>query len=228
MARSELVRARQISIPVDGWSVPGELCIPEQSKGVVLFVHGTGSSHLSPRNQAVALTLQRHGFATVLFDLVLANEPDQRIHGFDIEHLTQRVVRAMDWVDGQPALSSLPLALYGASSGAAIAVEAAVKRCTRVMAVVSRGGRIDLAFEALASLRCPLLLLVGELDVDVLELNAWAESYLRTRHELRVIPGASHLFAEPGTLENAAEQTATWLDRELGQLGSVSIHTEDS
>lgn len=200
-----------------------ELSVPLGARGIVLFVHGSGSSHHSPRNQAVAATLQEHGFATLLFDLSLPAEQIEREPPFELSHLTQRVLRVIDWVDQKAALKDLPLMLYGSSSGAAVAVQASVASPRAPLAVVSRAGRVDLTFESLASMRCPLLLLVGELDVDVLELNAWAESYLRTRHELRVIPGASHLFTEPGTLALAAEESAAWLERELEQHAHQSI-----
>lgn len=213
----------QLTIPVNGGSVEAELSMPLGARAIVLFVHGSGSSHRSPRNQTVAATLQEHGFATLLFDLYLPAEQTVPEPPFDLSHLTQRVLQVIAWVGEKAALKDLPLTLYGSSSGAAVAVQASVVCARALLAVVSRAGRVDLAFESLASMRCPLLLLVGELDVDVLELNAWAESYLRTRHELRVIPGASHLFTEPGTLMLAAEESAAWLERELEQHEHQSI-----
>jgi len=217
-----------ITIPVDGGTVAAELAAPAGARGLVLFVHGSGSSHHSPRNKTVADTLQAHGFATLLFDLCTPGEQGGSEPRFDLGHLTQRVLRVIDWVDKQTTLQGLPLTLYGSSSGAAIAVLASVASSRVLLAVVSRAGRVDLAFKALATMRCPLLLQVGELDLDVLELNAWAESHLRTRHELQVIPGATHLFSEPGTLALAAEQSAAWLERELDVRQHQSFPADDT
>jgi putative phosphoribosyl transferase len=160
------------------------------------------------------------GFATLLFDLVSPAEAlaqgVRRSADVDIALLGQRVAAAIDWAGEQAVLMPLPLALYGSSTGAAAALQAAAARPHRVRAVVSRGGRPDLAFGALGLVRCPTLLIVGGHDVDVLELNQWAAAHLLAPHHLAVVPGASHLFEEPGTLQEAAQLTARWLAEHLG------------
>jgi len=209
-----------VEIPCGDLNLAGVLTMPERPRGVVLFAHGSGSSHLSLRNRYVGGVLVGAGFATLLFDLVSPAEAlaqgVRRSADVDIALLGQRVAAAIDWAGEQAVLMPLPLALYGSSTGAAAALQAAAARPHRVRAVVSRGGRPDLAFGALGLVRCPTLLIVGGHDVDVLELNQWAAAHLLAPHHLAVVPGASHLFEEPGTLQEAAQLTSRWLAEHLG------------
>jgi putative phosphoribosyl transferase len=210
-----------VAVPAGGEQLPGLLVLPPGPLGLVLFAHGSGSSRFSRRNQAVAAALQQAGLATLLFDLLSASEErrDQRDQSlrFDIPLLAERVTAAIDWASGEPELATLPVGLFGASTGAAAALMAAARRPERVRAVVSRGGRPDLALGALAQVRCPTLLLVGEADVDVLELNGWAADHLSRPHHLEVIAGAGHLFEEPGALEQVAAAARDWFRQALGE-----------
>lgn len=196
--------------------LPGVLAVPSAARALVLFAHGSGSSRLSPRNRQVAAMLQTHGLGTLLFDLLeppqkrrSVDEADRR-RVFDIPLLARRLTEAIDWAQAQHALTGLPVGLFGASTGAAAAINAAVACPEHVAALVSRGGRPDLAFNALAEVVCPTLLIVGAADLDVLELNMWAAAHLQARHQLEVVPGASHLFEEPGTLQQAADLARGW------------------
>ncbi|WIM94032.1 alpha/beta fold hydrolase [Actinoplanes oblitus] len=189
--------------------IDGDLTLAEHATGVVLFAHGSGSSRHSPRNQFVARQLTKRGFATLLADL-LAPEEDTRARRFDIGLLADRVVGLVDWLRVQPSTAGLPLGLFGASTGAAAALLAAVARPDSVRTVVSRGGRPDLAGPGLIEVRVPTLLIVGERDDDVLELNEEARNTMRAHAELRIVPGATHLFEEPGTLETVAEEAGEW------------------
>jgi putative phosphoribosyl transferase len=211
----------EVVVPAGGQQLPGMLVLPARAEGLVLFAHGSGSSRNSCRNQSVATTLQQAGLATLLFDLLSAEEErrDQQDHAlrFDIPLLAERVVAAIDWAHGEPELAALPLGLFGASTGAAAALIAAAQRPELVRAVVSRGGRPDLALGALGLVHCPTLLLVGELDMDVLELNNWAAARLQGPHRLQVIPGAGHLFEQPGTLEQVAAEASAWFGQTLGE-----------
>jgi putative phosphoribosyl transferase len=210
-----------VEVPAGGQTLPGLLVLPPQPLALVLFAHGSGSSRFSSRNQAVAAVLQQAGLATLLFDLLSAGEErrdqqDQSLR-FDIPLLAERVTAAIDWAHGEPELEALPIGLFGASTGAAAALMAAARRPELVRAVVSRGGRPDLALGAVAQVRCPTLLLVGELDVDVLELNGWAAAHLGGPHRLDVIAGAGHLFEEPGALEQVAASARDWFRQALGE-----------
>jgi pimeloyl-ACP methyl ester carboxylesterase len=192
----------------------GNLVVPQEPRGLVLFVHGSGSSRFSLRNRFVAQKLQEVGLATLLFDLL--SEAEERIdrrdasYRFDIPLLARRTVTVIDALDREAVLGALPLGLFGASTGAAAALIAAAERPRRVSAVVSRGGRPDLAAPSLQAVRCPTLLIVGGHDPEVLRLNREAAARLRTRQELTIVPGATHLFEEPGTLEQVAELAGTW------------------
>lgn len=200
-------------------TLPGELCIPEQASGLVLFVHGSGSSRHSPRNRAVAEELHRGRFATLLFDLLTPQEEEVDLetaqYRFDIRLLARRVIATTVWVRGMPPLRGLPVGYFGASTGAAAALVAASQLQELVGAVVSRGGRPDLAGDALASVRAPTLLIVGGSDVSVLDLNEQAYNRLTCEKKLRVIPGATHLFEEPGALERVARLARAWFRRHL-------------
>ncbi len=215
---------RQFDVVIDAAGMPleGILAVPEQAVGLVAFVHGSGSSRFSPRNQFVAQVLQEGGLATLLFDLLTVNEQmiDEQTAElrFDIPLLAERTTGAVDWLETQPVISQLPAGLFGASTGAAAALIAAAERPGTVRAVVSRGGRPDLAADALPRVEAPTLLIVGERDPVVLELNRRAAERMTAEHQVVVVPGASHLFEEPGTLEQAADLARQWF---LTKLQSV-------
>ena len=201
---------RKVLIPCGTAQLEGELALPEGATGVVLFAHGSGSSRLSPRNTRVARTLNRAGIGTLLFDLLTREEDRDYETRFDIELLTSRLLAATDWVAGDPACSGLKIGYFGASTGAAAALQAAAAR-RGTAAVVSRGGRPDLAgAPALEKVRAPTLLLVGGLDDVVIELNERAFAHLACVKNLVIVPGASHLFEEPGTLDEVAAHATQW------------------
>jgi putative phosphoribosyl transferase len=213
------VSPMEISIPLQkepakDQRLLGNLTQPEGARQLVLFVHGSGSSRWSPRNEMVAAQLQRQGIATLLVDLLTEQEAqqDELTHAlrFDIDLLTSRVLETIRWLKTQPATQQLAIGLYGASTGAAAALIAASALGTGVFAVVSRGGRPDLAGDSLLSVRSPTLLIVGGDDTDVLALNQQAFERLQCPKSLTVIPGATHLFEEPGTLERAAQAAVHW------------------
>lgn len=197
--------------------LPGILHVPSRARGVVAFAHGSGSSRLSPRNVHAADRLGEAGFATLLFDLLSEAEASDRRNVFDITLLGGRVTDAVDWIDAEPSCTALPLGLFGASTGAAAAIVAAAARTDRVRAVVSRGGRPDLAGEALARIQAPTLLIVGALDIEVLALNRRAMRQMSCPHALEVIAGAGHLFEEPGTLDAALDAASDWFISHLGE-----------
>lgn len=203
-------------IPAGPVTLEGMLEIPEHAVGLVLFAHGSGSSRLSPRNNTVAGVLRQAGVGTLLMDLLTPAEDRDYDRRFDIALLTQRLLDAARWVVSQPALHDLPLGFFGASTGAAAAIEAAAILGADARALVSRGGRPDLASqEALGTVQAPTLLLVGGLDNGVIELNQLAYDRLHCEKELVIVPGATHLFEEPGTLEEVARQAAEWFARHL-------------
>ncbi|MFD9895741.1 dienelactone hydrolase family protein [Amycolatopsis sp. NPDC059027] len=208
------------AIDTGATSVQGDLTVPADATGVVVFAHGSGSSRHSPRNQAVAKTLQDNKFATLLFDLLSRDEEAADAAGgqlrFDVGLLADRLVRAIDELARHDPVHGLPLGLFGASTGAAAALRAAAERPEVVRAVVSRGGRPDLAGPALAEVTSPVLLIVGARDRTVLRLNEEAAKHLAGPMELLVVPGATHLFEEPGTLERVAEAAASWFTGHLG------------
>lgn len=210
---------RPVQIPLDGEVLEGDLAVPAGPRGLVVFAHGSGSSRFSPRNRFVAERLQQVKFATLLLDLLTPEEEreDQRTGRlrFDIPLLTQRVLRAVSWAAVHPELGHLRVGLFGASTGAAAALRAAAAAPDRVAAVVSRGGRPDLALEALPGVQAPTLLIVGGADEPVLRLNQQAAALLACHHRLEVIPGAGHLFEEPGALEQVAQLAADWFARYL-------------
>jgi dienelactone hydrolase len=206
----------------EGW-LDGRLTIPAGARAIVLFAHGSGSSRHSPRNRRVAQELQRHGIATLLFDLLTVEEEQAealtRHLRFDIELLAGRLIAATDWARKHRRTRGLRIGYFGASSGAAAALVAAARRPGLVGAVVSRGGRPDLAGEALTHVQAPTLLLVGGRDVDLLESNREALDALRVEKRLDIVPGATHLFDEPGMLERVAYDAARWFACHLGGDG---------
>jgi dienelactone hydrolase len=192
---------------------------------MVLFVHGSGSGRLSPRNAAVAQQLRAAGLGTLLFDLLTEAEAADRRNVFDIDLLSERLLAATVWLSRQPEAAGLPLGYFGASTGAAAALQAAASSPLDIAAVVSRGGRPDLAGPALRRVRAPTLLLVGSRDSQVLDLNQGAIAQLTCFARLVVIPGASHLFEEPGTLEEAGRLAAAWFVRHFIPQPSVGSHS---
>ncbi|WP_159726396.1 dienelactone hydrolase family protein [Methylosinus sp. Ce-a6] len=207
----------EFEVAVGPRGLGASLAIPQDARGLVIFAHGSGSSRFSPRNGFVAAALREKGLATLLMDLLTEEEAQDRRNVFDIPLLAGRVVEAIDWAAAEPALGELPIGLFGASTGAAAALVAAAERPRRVRAIVSRGGRPDLAGDALTRVRAPTLLIVGGLDFEVLNLNRIALRRLPDAR-LDVTPGATHLFEEPGTLEQVVAAAAKWfaekLDRE--------------
>ena len=197
-------------------TLDGDLTLPPHPRAVVLFAHGSGSSRFSSRNKSVAAVLQERGFATLLIDLLTPNEESIDVHTaeyrFDIGRLADRLIGAAAWLETEPATAKLPVALFGASTGGGAALVAAAEIPERIAAVVSRGGRPDLAGEALARVRAPTLLIVGGNDEVVLELNRAALAQLRGTARLEVIPGATHLFEEAGALEEVARHAAAWIE----------------
>jgi putative phosphoribosyl transferase len=205
-----------VHIPVDGVTLEGALAIPANVRGLVLFVHGSGSSRFSPRNNYVARALRDAGLGTLLIDLLTRVEDQDYERRFDIPLLTERVVRVTTWLRAQPETKQLALGYFGASTGAAAALQAAAEASNQVGTVVSRGGRPDLAgAQALGQVRCPVLLMVGGNDDIVIELNQQAHARLVCPKELVIVPGATHLFEEPGTLEQVAKLAADWFYRHL-------------
>jgi putative phosphoribosyl transferase len=206
---------REVVIRLDGAALQGHLDIPAGAEGIVLFAHGSGSSRHSPRNQAMAGAFHTAGLATLLFDLLTPEESDDRRNVFDIELLADRLLAATEWVRAQPDSTALARGYFGASTGGGAALWAAGTPGNDVRAVVSRGGRPDLAGPRLADVRCPTLLIVGGADREVLELNRSAASELRCPYRLAVVPGATHLFEEPGAMESVARLAIGWFGQHL-------------
>jgi pimeloyl-ACP methyl ester carboxylesterase len=208
-----------LKIPAAGALVEADVGLVECARGLVVFAHGSGSSRKSARNRRVARTLEQHGLATVLLDLLTAAEADadavDERYRFDIPLLARRLGEATDELAQHEALRHLPIGYFGASTGAAAALSAAAERPNLIRAVVSRGGRPDLARDALAVLQAPTLLIVGGADPVVLRLNEAALTQLLPRGELAIVPAASHLFAEPGALDQVASLAARWFGRHL-------------
>ena len=202
--------AMDVLIPAGHRQLYAAWTCPEEAHGVVLFAHGSGSGRFSPRNQFVARVLQKAGFATLLLDLLDETEADDRAKVFDIDLLASRMVAAIDWASSEDQAKMLPIGLFGASTGSAAALVAAAQRPDVVRAVVSRGGRPDLAWKILPDVQAPTLLIVGERDAEVRQLNRGARRRLGGPSELRVVPTATHLFEEPGTLQRVAVLAAEW------------------
>jgi len=214
------VDRRAVRVPLeDGAGLEADLSVPSEARGVVVFAHGSGSSRLSPRNRFVAGRLEAEGLATLLLDLLTAREEREDLvtgrFRFDVDLLARRLLSAIRWVSEQPELADLRVGLFGASTGAAAALQAAAAAPERVAAVVSRGGRPDLARQALLHVRAPTLLIVGGADEPVLHLNQQALLLLGCHKQLEVVPGAGHLFEEPGALERVAELAVRWFVRYL-------------
>ncbi len=209
---------REVIIPPLGLS--GTLTIPAGAQALVVFAHGSGSSRFSPRNRAVAHALNEHAIATLLFDLLTEKEEANRANVFDIGLLAERLVQAVDWIGEDPQLRRLPLGLFGASTGAAAALVAAARLGDRIGAVVSRGGRPDLAGPALEGLKTPTLLIVGGEDFGVIELNEEALARLSGPKAIEIVPGATHLFQEPGALEMVMADAARWFESYLAKASA--------
>jgi putative phosphoribosyl transferase len=208
-----------VEVEAAGTSLAGDLLVPGAARAVVLFAHGSGSSRHSPRNRQVAAGLQQAGFGTLLMDLLTVAEEEHDLRTrelrFDIPLLAQRLIASVDWLAAHPLTAELPVGAFGASTGAAAALIAAAERAERVRAVVSRGGRTDLAGEALQRVVAPVLLIAGGLDEVVVALDARSEVLL-LHAERVVVPGAGHLFEEPGALDEVTRLTVDWFDRWLG------------
>ncbi len=215
------VTAELVRIPAGTGTavIEGALTIPPNAEGLVLFAHGSGSSRHSPRNNFVARMLNEKRLGTLLMDLLTADEDKNYETRFDISLLKQRLIVATDWVKSQPQTQELPVGYFGASTGAAAALQAAATE-TSVNAVVSRGGRPDLAGDDLSKVKAPVLLIVGGQDFGVIELNEQAFDQLRSVKKLVIVPGATHLFEEPGTLEQVARLAAGWFETHL-HLGEL-------
>jgi len=205
-----------VHIPAGSVELDGELILPPSAKGVVAFAHGSGSSRFSPRNTYVAEVLQQQNIGTLLFDLLTREEDRDYETRFDIALLTRRLLAATEWLQSNPSTQKLKLGYFGASTGAAAALQAAAQMGDKVAAVVSRGGRPDLAGEAaLGRVTAPTLLIVGASDYGVIELNQQAYALMNCEKKLTLIPGATHLFEEPGTLQQAARNAADWFVQHL-------------
>jgi putative phosphoribosyl transferase len=212
---------RDVVVPIGAVTLDGSLGVPDGARGIVLFAHGSGSSRHSPRNRYVAEVLRKGGLATLLVDLLTADEEfyDDRTRElrFDIGLLADRLVGTMGWLAREEPTRQLPVGLFGASTGGGAALVAAAHEPVRVGAVVSRGGRPDLAGEALPEVRAPTLLIVGERDEPVIEFNERALAQMRATVRLEIVPQATHLFEEPGALETVARLATDWFDRYLGR-----------
>ena len=202
-------------VVIGSLQLPGNLRVPTAATTLVIFAHGSGSSRFSPRNMAVAEALNAQGIGTLLFDLLTSDEEQDRANVFDIPLLAERLVEVVQWIDRQPELARLQLGLFGASTGAAAALVAAAELGSRIGAVVSRGGRPDLAGAALEMVTAPTLLIVGGFDGAVIELNEQACARLKATKWLEIIPGATHLFPEPGAMEAVIVLATRWFSTYL-------------
>ena len=210
---------RDVRIPAGGTTLNGTLTIVDQAKGLVIFAHGSGSSRLSPRNQFVARSLNKAGLATLLFDLLTPEEEsvdmNTREHRFDIKLLADRLLHATKWAKQQKEIANLKIGYFGASTGGGAALVAAAELPDEIGAVVSRGGRPDLAGPALPKVKVPTLLIVGGEDHVVIEFNEQARAQMRCECKIDIVPGATHLFEEPGALERVAQLASDWFVTQL-------------
>ena len=223
MTGSDTATSREVRISAEGAALPGMLTLPAGCAEVVLFAHGSGSSRLSPRNRLVAEVLQQAGIGTLLFDLLTEPEARDRRNVFDIGLLAERLEHARRWLEAEMRPRQPTLGYFGASTGAAAALVAEADHPHSVAAIVSRGGRPDLAGEALARVTAPTLLIVGGADYDVLDLNTEALRQLGSPKKLVVVPGATHLFDEPGTLEQVAELATNWFGTYLKRPAKAAV-----
>ena len=214
-----LMRTFEVSVQAGGVRLPGTLSLPDHGLGILVFAHGSGSSRHSPRNRFVAGVLHRAGLATLLFDLLTPTEEADRANVFDIDLLARRLMDGTTWLGGRSDTGRLRVGYFGASTGAAAALSAAADPHMHVAAIVSRGGRPDLARSALDRVRAPTLLIVGGHDETVLDLNRAAQARLHCENRLEIVPAATHLFEEPGALELVAELAAGWFTTHLSGPG---------
>jgi len=204
------MKREEISIPLASVTLKGELVLPENALGIVVFSHGSGSSRFSPRNKMVAELIQQHGMGTLLFDLLTEQEDRIYENRFNIDLLVSRLIEATEWLMHNVETQEFSVAYFGASTGAASALRAAAYFEKKIKAVVSRGGRPDLALNALSMVTAPTLLIVGQLDVPVIQMNKQAFDQLHCVKEMKIISGATHLFEEPGKLIEVAEMAISW------------------
>jgi putative phosphoribosyl transferase len=223
MPNTTVSRGNVRSVRIAPINLEGDLVAPARATGMVLFAHGSGSSRHSSRNRYVAQVLQKNGFGTLLLDLLTAEEEQVDLQTrhlrFDIGLLAKRLLLATEWLEHDPETANLPIGLFGASTGGGAALVAAADRPDAIRAVVSRGGRPDLAGSALVRVKAPTLLVVGGHDYAVIEMNREALEQLRTEKHLEIVPGATHLFEEPGTLEQVADLAQSWFRRHLAVVG---------
>lgn len=222
------IRENLVSVTANSVQLQGNLALPVNAQGIVLFAHGSGSSRFSPRNRYVAGVLQQAGLATLLIDLLTPEEEAIDIRTrhlrFNIGLLAARLVGATDWLLQNPATGRLQIGYFGASTGSAAALLAATERPKAVGAIVSRGGRPDLAGSALSRVQAPTLLIIGGHDFPVIEMNRNALAQLQTEKQLEIVPGATHLFEEPGALETVARLANRWFQRYLTPTSTLSVH----
>jgi putative phosphoribosyl transferase len=209
------MKKKEIAIVLSEVTLMGELTIPENAIGIVVFSNGSGSSRLSPRNLYVSELIQNNKMGTLLFDLLTEEEDENYENRFDIDLLSQRLIETTQWLQKDKHTKDFPLAYFGASTGAASALRAAAHFKKQIKAVVSRGGRPDLALNELRRVTAPTLLIIGQLDVDVIEMNKDAYVALKTTKDIKIIPGATHLFEEPGKLQAVAELAISWYKKYL-------------
>jgi putative phosphoribosyl transferase len=214
-----VAQEQSVTVPVDNVRLAGDLSVPADARGLVVFAHGSGSSRFSPRNRAVADVLVEARLATLLMDLLTPEEEAEDLRTarlrFDVQLLGDRVIGTIDWLASDPDAAELPFGCFGASTGAAAALIAAAERPERLAAVVSRGGRPDLAADALPRVTAPTLLIVGGRDTEVIHLNRLAQERLGGEAQLVIVPGATHLFEEPGALEKVAALARDWFLQHL-------------
>ncbi len=210
-----LAHEHRVTITKGQLALEGILNLPSGSNGIVIFAHGSGSGRFSPRNNFVARHLQQNGLATLLLDLLTEEEADDRRKAFNIDLLADRLLLAKVWLEAEPRTTNLGLGYFGASTGAGAALQAAAREPLNVRAVVSRGGRPDLAEHYLSRVTAPTLLIVGSYDFPVIEMNQAAYELLTCEKKLIIVPGATHLFEEPGTLEQVADHTRQWFLQHL-------------